>query len=218
MVLRTPHGGTQSAGPQHSQCLEAWLAHVPGLIVVCPATPADSYALLHAAIENPNPVVFVENKALYGVKGEVPEELAAHRVEIGSARIARPGRDVTLVTYGAMLYRSLEAAESAAALGIEVEVLDLRTLQPWDKETVLDSLARTHRVVIVHEAVSEFGVGAEIAATLADQGFDELDAPVVRVGAAFTPSPFAPVLERAFLPDTATIVAALRKVVARAGA
>ena len=182
------------------------------------AVPADSYALLRAAIEDPNPVVFVENKALYGTKGKVPEDLAAHRVEIGRARIARPGRDVTLVTYGAMLYRSLEAAESASALGIEVEVLDLRTLQPWDEATVLDSLARTHRVVIVHEAVTEFGVGAEIAATLVDQGFDELDAPVVRVGAAFTPSPFAPVLERAFLPDTATIVAALQKVVARGSA
>jgi pyruvate dehydrogenase E1 component beta subunit len=211
MVLRTPHGGTQSAGPQHSQCLEAWLAHIPGLIVVCPATPADSYGLLRA-------VVFVENKALYGAKGEVPDELTAHRVEIGSARIARPGRDVTLVTYGAMLYRSLEAAESAAALGIDVEIVDLRTLQPWDKGTVLDSLARTHRAVIVHEAVTEFGVGAEIAATLADQGFDELDAPIVRLGAAFTPSPFAPVLERAFLPDSAALVAALRKVVARGGA
>lgn len=215
MVLRTPHGGTQNAGPQHSQCLEAWLAHVPGLIVVCPATPTDSYGLLRAAISNPNPVVFVENKALYGVKGDVPEPLSSVRIEIGKARIARAGRDVTIVTYGAMLYRSIEAATALALDGIEVEIIDLRTLQPWDKATVLESISRTHRAVIVHEAVTEFGVGAEIAATLADEGFDELDAPIVRVGAAFTPSPFSPMLEKAFLPQLPGVIAAVRKVLAR---
>ena len=215
MVLRTPHGGTQNAGPQHSQCLEAWLAHIPGLIVICPATPSDTYGLLRAAITNPNPVVFVENKALYGVKGNMPDDLAEITAEIGKARIARSGQDITIVTYGAMLYRSLEAAEQLAGNGIEAEVIDLRTLQPWDKAAVLESISRTHRAVVVHEAVTAFGIGAEIAATLVDEGFDELDSPVIRVGADFTPSPFAPQLEAAFLPQTDDIIAAVRKVLVR---
>src|SRR5436190_7949799 len=194
MVVRTPHGGGQSAGPQHSQCLEAWLAHVPGLVVVCPATVPDAYALLHAAIEHPDPVVFVENKTLYGIKGPIDQSTA--KVPIGKARLARRGTDATIVTYGAMLYRAIEAAEMLSREGIEAEIVDLRTLQPWDKETVLESVARTHHVVVAHEAVMAFGIGAEIAATIASDGFDELDGPVVRVGAAFTPVPFAPSLER----------------------
>lgn len=204
MVVRTPHGGGQSAGPQHSQCLEAWLAHVPGLIVVCPATAEDSYGLLRAAIEDPNPVVFVENKALYGLKGSLPDNPTI--VPIGKARVARSGRDVTVICYGAMVYQALEAAKTLAGDGIDVEVVDLRTLQPWDRSTVLDSVARTHHLVIAHEAVTAFGVGAEIAATLAHEGFDELDGPIVRVGAAFAPVPFAPALERRFLPQASDIV------------
>ena len=211
MVLRTPHGGGQSAGPQHSQCLEAWLAHVPGLKVVCPATPADAYGLMRAAIEDPNPVVFVENKALYGVKGLV--ETPAEIVPIGKARIARSGRDASVITYGAMVHRALEAAETLAAQGIEVEVVDLRSLQPWDKKTVLNSVARTHRVVIAHEAVMTFGIGAEIAATIAHEGFDELDAPVLRVGAPFMPSPFAPSLEEPFMPNAKDVIAAVHQLV-----
>jgi pyruvate/2-oxoglutarate/acetoin dehydrogenase E1 component len=210
MVLRTPHGGGQSAGPQHSQCLEAWLAHVPGLKVVCPATPADAYGLLRAAIDDPNPVVFVENKALYGMKGDVSP---ADAVPIGKARIARAGRDASVITYGAMVHRALEAAETLAAQGIELEVVDLRSLQPWDKQTVLDSVARTHRVVIAHEAVTAFGIGAEIAATIAQEGFDELDAPVLRIGAPFMPSPFAPSLEGSFMPGAKDVVAAVRELV-----
>lgn len=210
MVLRTPHGGGQSAGPQHSQCLEAWLAHVPGLKVVCPATPADAYGLLRAAIDDPNPVVFVENKALYGIKGPVSPADAA---PIGKARIARAGRDASVITYGAMVHRALEAAETLAAQGIELEVVDLRSLQPWDKQTVLESVARTHRVVIAHEAVMSFGIGAEIAATIAHEGFDELDAPVLRVGAPFMPSPFAPSLEGPFMPGAKDVVAAVRELV-----
>lgn len=211
MVLRTPHGGGQSAGPQHSQCLEAWLAHVPGLKVVCPATPADAYGLMRAAIEDPNPVVVVENKALYGAKGMVatPAEI----VPIGKARIARSGRDASVITYGAMVHRALEAAQTLAAQGIEVEVVDLRSLQPWDKETVLNSVARTHRVVIAHEAVMSFGIGAEIAATIAHEGFDELDAPVLRVGAPFMPSPFAPSLEGLFMPNAKDVIAAVHELV-----
>lgn len=215
LVLRTPHGGTQNAGPQHSQCLEAWLAHVPGLIVVCPATAADSYALLRAAIDNPNPVVFIEHKALYARSDEVPDDLASYRADIGRASVARAGRDVTIVTYGAMLHRVLEAAAQLAAGGVEAEVIDLRTLQPWDRATVLGSVARTHRAVIVHEAVAQFGIGAEIAATLADEGFDELDGPIVRIGAPFMPSPFAPALEAAYVPTAASVVAAVRRIVTR---
>ena len=212
MVIRTPHGGGQNAGPQHSQCLEAWLAHVPGLVVVCPATVSDAYGLLLAAIAHPDPVVFVENKTLYGVKGELESTGDA---TIGKARIARKGRDATVVTYGAMLYRALEAADLLARDGIEAEIIDLRTIQPWDKAAVLESLSRTHHAVIAHEAVTSFGPGAEIAATLAREGFDDLDGPVVRVGAAFTPVPFAPSLEREYLPSTGNIVAAVHEAMGR---
>ncbi len=209
LVLRTPHGGGLSAGPQHSQCLEAWLCHVPGLKVVCPATPADAYGLLRSAIADPDPVVVVENKALYALKGEVAEPPEA--VPIGRARIARPGRDATIVCYGAALHWSLGAAAQLASEGIEAEVLDLRSLQPWDEAAVLASLARTHRLVIAHEAVEAFGVGAEIAARMADLGFDELDGPILRVGAPFTPVPFAKELEAAYRPDAARIAAAVRR-------
>jgi pyruvate dehydrogenase E1 component beta subunit len=197
-----------SAGPQHSQCLEAWLAHVPGLKVVCAATPADAYGLLRAAIEDPDPVIFIEHKGLYGSKGPVDVSV---RDVIGKAKTVRAGRDVTLVTYGATVHTSLVAAQELAGEGVEVEVIDLRSLQPWDRATVLASLARTHRAVIVHEAVQAFGVGAEIAATIADEGFDELDAPVVRVGAPFMPVPFAKSLEQGYNIGTAAIVKAVRR-------
>ncbi len=212
MVLRTPHGGGLSAGPQHSQCLEAWLAHVPGLKVVCPATAADAYGLLRAAIDDPDPVVVVENKAIYARKEQVEGELAP--VPIGKARIARQGRDVTIVSYGAMVDLALGTAEALAGEGIEVEVLDLRSIQPWDEAAVLESLSRTHRLVVLHEAVEAFGVGAEIVARMADVGFDELDGPIVRVGAPFMPVPFAKVLEDAFRPDRGRLVTAVRRVLA----
>jgi len=208
MVLRTPHGGGLSAGPQHSQCLEAWLAHVPGLKVVCAATPGDAYGLLRAAIADPDPVIFIEHKGLYGSKGGVDRSAPD---AIGKARIVRPGRDATVVTYGATVHTSLAAAQQLAGEGIEVEVIDLRSLQPWDRATVLASVARTHRAVVVHEAVQAFGVGAEIAATIADEGFDELDAPVVRVGAPFMPVPFAKSLEQGYNIGAAGIVSALRR-------
>lgn len=208
MVLRTPHGGGLSAGPQHSQCLEAWLAHVPGLKVVCAATPGDVYGLLRAAIRDPDPVIFIEHKNLYGSKGLV--DVTAREV-IGRAKTVRAGRDVTLVTYGATVHTALLAAQELAREGIDVEVIDLRSLQPWDREAVLASLARTHRAVIVHEAVQAFGVGAEIAATIADEGFDELDAPVVRVGAPFMPVPFAKSLEQGYNVGTASIIKAVRR-------
>ncbi|RSB98181.1 alpha-ketoacid dehydrogenase subunit beta [Bordetella bronchiseptica] len=212
MVVRTPHGGGISAGPQHSQCLEAWFAHIPGLKVVCPSNPADAYGLLKSAIRDPDPVVFVENKALYAAKGEVPDD--AGPISLGQARIARAGRDLTVVSYGAMVHKVERAAEALARDGIEAEVLDLRSIQPWDEAAVLASLRRTHRLLIVHEAVEAFGVGAEIAARMADIGFDELDAPIVRVAAPFVPVPFAPSLEAQYQPQEADIIAAARKLCA----
>jgi pyruvate dehydrogenase E1 component beta subunit len=212
MVVRLPHGGGINAGPQHSQCLEAWLAHVPGLKAVCPATAADAYAMMRAAIDDPDPVIVVENKSLYAVKGELPEPLPS--VEIGKAAVARPGRDATIVIYGAMRATALAAAGTLAAEGIEAEVIDLRSLQPWDEKAVLQSLARTHRLVIAHEAVEAFGVGAEIAARMADIGFDELDGPIVRVGAPFMPVPFAKSLEDRYRPDAARIADAVRRTLA----
>ncbi|WP_353146058.1 alpha-ketoacid dehydrogenase subunit beta [Pollutimonas bauzanensis] len=212
MVVRTPHGGGISAGPQHSQCLEAWFAHIPGLKVICPSNPADAYGLLKSAIYDSDPVVFVENKALYAMKGEVPDD--AGPIPIGKARLVRQGTDVTVVSYGATVQRVERAAKTLANEGIEIEVLDLRSIQPWDEAAVLESLKRTHRLLIVHEAVEAFGVGAEIAARMANIGFDELDAPIVRIGAPFVPVPFAPILEEQYQPQADDVVAAVRELCA----
>lgn len=209
MVLRTPHGGGVNAGPQHSQCLEAWFAHIPGLKVVVPSDAASAYGLLRAAIDDPDPVVFVENKALYSVKGELPETPAV--LPLGQAAIVRPGADATIVCYGSAVRLAQAAATTLAGEGVDAEIIDLRTVQPWDEACVLASLARTHRLVIVHEAVEAFGVGAEIAARMADIGFDELDAPIVRVAAPFMPVPFARPLEAAYLPTAADVIAAVRR-------
>jgi len=212
MVVRMPHGGGINAGPQHSQCLEAWLAHVPGLKVVCPANAASAYALVRAAIDDDDPVVVVENKALYSRKSDLPEPLPI--AKIGRAAIERQGRHVTVVTYGAMVAVALEAAQQLQGEGIDVEVIDLRTLQPWDEDTVLQSLSKTHRLVVCHEAVTAFGVGAEIIARMADVGFDELDGPLVRVGAPFMPPPFAKTLEEWFRPDAERVIAAVKRAIA----
>ena len=210
MVVRTPHGGGLNAGPQHSQCLEAWFAHVPGLKVVIPSNPADAYGLLRSAIADPNPVIFVEHKGLYTTKGSLPEVPPA--VPLGKARTARSGRDVTVATYGAPVAWSLRAAEALAADGIETEVIDLRSLQPWDEAAVFDSVSRTRRLVVIHEAVTPFGPGAEIAARIGERAFGLLKAPIRRVGAEFMPIPFARSLERACLPDDARIAEAVRRV------
>lgn len=209
MVLRTPHGGGLSAGPQHSQCLEAWFAHVPGLKVVCPSGPANAYGLLRAAIADPDPVVFVEHKGLYGQRGEVPDVLAA--IPLGQAATLRPGSDVTVVAYGAAVALALQAAEQLAGDGISLEVIDLQTIQPWDEAAVLASLAKTGHLVVVHEAVEAFGVGAEIAARMADIGFAHLAGPIVRVGAPFMPVPFSAALEMQYRPSVARLVAGVRK-------
>ena len=212
MVLRTPHGGGLGAGPQHSQCLEAWFAHVPGLKVVCPSDPASAYGLLRAAIADPDPVVFVENKALYAMKAEVPAELPV--IPLGQAATLREGRDVSIIAYGAAVHTALAAASQLAGEGVEAEILDLRSIQPWDEQAVLRSLAKTHRLVVVHEAVEAFGVGAEIVARMADIGFDELDGPIVRVGAPFMPVPFSKGLETAYLPSAERVVQAARRTLA----
>jgi acetoin:2,6-dichlorophenolindophenol oxidoreductase subunit beta len=209
LVVRMPHAGGISAGPQHSQCLEAWFAHIPGLKVVCPSNPGDAYGLLRSAIADPDPVIFSENKALYAVKGEIDEPPST--VPIGSAQIAGAGSDVTLVSYGAAVAICIEAARQLAADGIAAEVVNLRSLQPWELDLVLASPAKTHRAVIGHEAVEAFGVGAEIAARLADVGFDELDGPIVRVGPPFMPVPFARALEREYIPSTERIITAVRR-------
>jgi len=208
LVLRTPHGAGLNGGPQHSQCLEAWFAHVPGLRVVVPATVADAYTLLRAAIATPDPVIVVENKALYAMRGELEP---GRPTEVGRAHRDRPGRDVTIVTYGATLYAARAAAEQLAADNIEAEILDLRWIQPWDQAAVLESVTRTGRVVIAHEAVEAFGVGAEIAARIAEDAFDALKAPIVRVGAPFMPTPYAKSLEAAFMVDSGRIAAAVRR-------
>jgi 2-oxoisovalerate dehydrogenase E1 component len=174
-----------------------------------PSTPADTYGLLRAAIQDPNPVVFIENRLLYGMKG--PQPPADHVVPIGTAKVVRPGTDVTVVSVSRMVHEAVAAAEAVAADGIDAEVIDLRTVVPLDMGPILESVARTSRLLIAHEAVVPFGIGAEIAATVAREAFWDLDAPIERVGAAATPPPYAPELERAWLPDRANIADAVRR-------
>jgi pyruvate/2-oxoglutarate/acetoin dehydrogenase E1 component len=210
VVFRMQTGAGKSAGAQHSQSLEAWFAHVPGLKVVMPATVADARDLLLESVRDPNPVVFVENRRLYATKGDVEAE----PLPLGKARVARRGEQVTVVTWGQMLRRCLEAAEGEAGEGASLEVIDLRSLVPLDLETVLTSVRRTGRLLIVHEAVQDFGAGAEIAARVGEQLFDELRTPVRRLGAPAVPMPFSPDLERALLPTSKAISAAARALVA----
>ncbi|HVQ57709.1 MAG TPA: alpha-ketoacid dehydrogenase subunit beta [Solirubrobacterales bacterium] len=204
IVFRMQTGAGKSAGAQHSQSLEAWFAHVPGLKVVLPATVGDARDLLLASVRDPNPVVFVENRRLYSSKGEVEAE----PLPLGKARVARAGEDVTVVTWGQMLRVCLAAAEESEA---SLEVIDLRSLRPLDMETVLASARRTGRLLIVHEAVQEFGAGAEIAARVADELFDELRTPVRRLGAPAVPMPFSPELEKALLPTPNAVATAAQR-------
>jgi 2-oxoisovalerate dehydrogenase E1 component len=212
LTVRTQFGAGRSSGSQHSQSLEALLAHIPGLSVVMPSTPADTYGLLRAAIQDPNPVVFIENRLLYGMKG--PQPRPDHLLPIGSSAIVRGGSDVTVVSISRMVHEAVAASERVAGDGISVEVIDLRTVVPLDIVPVLDSVHKTSRLLIAHEAVVPFGIGAEIAATVAREAFWDLDAPIERVGAAATPPPYAPDLERAWLPDRDDIAAAIRRLVA----
>jgi pyruvate/2-oxoglutarate/acetoin dehydrogenase E1 component len=209
MVVRTQAGAAGGAAAQHSQSLEAWFVHVPGLVVVAPSSPVEAYGLLKTSIRLGDPVLFVEHKRLYAQRESLLA--GAPLPEIGKARVARSGTGVTVIAYSAMVRNALEAAEELDRSGISVEVIDLRTLLPLDMTTIGASIAKTHRVVIAHEAVLNGGVGAEIAARIGYELFDELDAPVTRVGCPFAPIPFAPELERALLPGTANIVRAVRE-------
>ena len=194
LVLRAPDGIIRSAAAQHSQSLEAFFLHIPGIKVVIPSNPADAKGLLKAAIRSEDPVLYFEHKGLFPLKGPVPE--GDHIVPIGKAAISREGSDVTLVSYSLMMHRVLEAAEALEKEGISAEVIDLRTISPLDMETIYKSVAKTHRLVIIHEAVRTGGVGAEIAARVAEEMMDDLDAPIRRLGAPFVPVPFSPSLER----------------------
>ena len=209
IVLRLPSGGGFSGGPFHSQNPESSFAHIPGLKIVCPATPEDAKGLLISAIEDPNPVLFFEHKHLYRrIKGEVPDE--RYTTPFGEARIHRVGEDVTVITWGAMVYTADEAAKQLEADDISVEVLDLRTLIPWDREAVLASVRKCSKVLVLHEDTRTGGFGGEIAATIAEEAFEDLDAPVRRVAAPDCPVPFSPPLEKAFIPQVDDVVRALR--------
>jgi acetoin:2,6-dichlorophenolindophenol oxidoreductase subunit beta len=209
LVVRTQSGAAGGAAAQHSQSLEAWFVHVPGLVVVAPSTPTEAYGLLKSAIRLGDPVLFIEHKRLYTMR----ESLAADAPlpTIGQARIARSGTDITLIAYSAMVQTALGAADALSRLGVSVEVIDLRTLVPLDMATIAASVAKTHRVIVAHEAVLNAGFGAEIAARIGSDLFDELDAPVGRVGCPFAPIPFAPELERALLPDSGALVHAAQE-------
>jgi pyruvate/2-oxoglutarate/acetoin dehydrogenase E1 component len=209
LVIRGPAGGGVHGGPFHSQNPEGYFMNVPGLKIVAPSTPSDAKGLLTAAIRDPDPVIFLEHKFLYRrLKEDVPQ--GEHVVPIGKARVARAGKDIAIITYGAMVHVALEAAENAAADGIDVTVVDLRTLLPLDVGAIVQTAARTGKVIVLHEATRTGGPGAEIAALIAERAFEYLDAPVVRVTAPDTPVPYSPPLEAAFLPDAERVGKAIR--------
>ncbi len=209
MVIRTTCGGGLSAAAQHSQCMEAWFTHIPGIKTVLPATAADAKGLMIAAIRDDNPVVYIEHKQLLFSSGEVPE--GEYLVPLGKADVKREGSDVSIVTWSGMVPKALAAAGLLEKEGINAEIVDLRTLVPLDKETILKSVGKTGKVVIVHEAVRTGGFAGEIAAIIADEGFDLLNAPIKRVTAPDTPVPFSPILEKAYLPSEGKIVTAVKE-------
>ena len=210
MVVRLPSGGGFSGGPFHSQNPESSFAHIPGLKCVCPATPEDAKGLLISAIEDPNPVLYFEHKHLYRrIKADVPEE--RYTVPLGKARTHRQGGDISVITWGAMVHTADEAAQQLESDGISVEIVDLRTIMPWDKTAVLESVRKTSKVLVLHEDTRTGGFGAEIAATIAEDAFEDLDAPVKRITAPDTPVPFSPVLEKAYIPQVEDVVTGLRE-------
>jgi pyruvate/2-oxoglutarate/acetoin dehydrogenase E1 component len=211
IVVRCPSGGGFSGGPFHSQNPESSFAHIPGLKVLCPATPEDAKGLLISAIEDPNPVLYFEHKHLYRrIKGEVPDE--RYTVPIGKARTHQEGDDVSVITWGAMVYTATEAAKELGD-GVSVEIVDLRSIMPWDKQAVLESVRKTSKVLVLHEDTLTGGFGAEIAATIAEEAFEDLDAPVKRIAAPDTPVPFSPALEKAFIPQVEDVVAGLKELI-----
>ncbi|ALN72426.1 alpha-ketoacid dehydrogenase subunit beta [Aureimonas sp. AU20] len=214
LVMRFPAGSGTGAAAQHSQSLEAWLGHVPGLKVLQPATPHDAKGMLLAAIDDPDPVMIFEHKILYKMKGVVPE--GRYTVPIGKALVRREGGDVTVVASAIMVHKALTAAEELAKDGIDVEVVDLRTIRPMDRETIIASVMKTGRLVCVYEGVKTLGIGAEISAMIAEsEAFDYLDAPVIRLGGAESPIPYNPELEKAVVPQVPDIVQAVRALARR---
>ncbi len=212
VVMRFPSGSGTGAAAQHSQSLEAWLGHVPGLKVIQPSTPHDVKGMLLAAIADPDPVMIFEHKLLYKMKGEVPE--GHYTVPIGKAAVRRAGRDVTVVATSIMVHKALAAADELAAEGIDLEVIDLRTIRPMDTATIVESVMKTGRLIAVYEGVKTLGVGAEISAAIAEsEAFDFLDAPIIRLGGAETPIPYNPDLEKAVVPQVPDIVRAARALV-----
>ncbi len=209
MVVRGPSGGGIRAGPFHSQNPEAWFVHVPGLKVVTPATAYDAKGLIKSAIRDNDPVVFFEHKALYRrIKEDLPEE--EYTVPIGKAKIFRQGEDLSIITYGSMVYLARDAADQLAQEGISVEIVDMRTLLPIDEETILASVRKTSKAILLHEDTLTGGVGGEIAARIAECAFDRLDGPIVRIASADTPIPYSPPLEDAFLPSLSTVLGKAR--------
>jgi len=213
LVIRMPYGGDVKGGPFHSQCMEAWFVHTPGLRVVAPAFADDAKGLLVAAIRDPNPVMYFEHKHLYRYRREdVPE--GEHVTEIGRARIVREGSALSVISYGWMLHKCLEAADAVAAGGIVAEVIDLRSLAPLDRDAILGSVRKTGKVLIVHEATRTGGVGAEVAALVAEEAFEGLDGPVMRLASRDAPVPHSPILEKAFQPSVDEIAGAIRRLAA----
>ena len=213
LTITTAGGGGMSAAAQHSQSLEAWLAHIPGLKVAMPASPYDAKGLIVGAIRDDNPTIVVMNKKMLGVKGPVPEELYA--IPMGQANLVREGADITVIAIGRMVVEATKAAATLEAEGISVEIIDPRTVQPLDTPAIIASVKKTNRALVVHEAVEFGGIGAEISAQITEQAFDYLDAPVGRVAAPFSPSPYAPILENSYMPDANRIAAGIRAVVGR---
>jgi 2-oxoisovalerate dehydrogenase E1 component beta subunit len=210
ITVRLPSGGGFSGGPFHSQNPESSFAHIPGLKIVCPATPEDAKGLLVTAIEDPNPVLYFEHKHLYRrLKAEVPDE--RYTTPFGKARIHREGDDVSVITWGAMVHTAADAAQQLEGDGVSVEIVDLRTLVPWDKQAVLESVSKTSKVIVLHEDTHTGGFGGEIAATIAEESFEDLDAPVKRITAPDTPVPFSPPLEKAFIPQVEDVAAGIRE-------
>ena len=215
LTITTGGGAGLSAAAQHSQSLEALLCHIPGLKVVQPSNPYDMKGLMTSCIRENNPTIMIKHKRLLGMQGEVPEE--PYAVPLGVANVLREGTDVTVVGWGRMVNEALAVANKLATEGIEVEVIDPRTLQPLDTETIVKSVRKTNRIIVVHEAVRFGGLGAEIAAQIQEEAFDYLDAPVARIAAPFSPVPFSPVLEQAYLPSADDIEAKIRAIIARPG-
>jgi pyruvate dehydrogenase E1 component beta subunit len=213
LTITTAGGAGMSAAAQHSQSLEAWLAHIPGLKVAMPASPYDAKGLIVGAIRDDNPTIVVLNKKMLGVKGHVPEEL--YSIPFGVANVVREGSSATIVAIGRMVVEAEKAADNLEKDGISVEIIDPRTVQPLDTDTIITSVKKTNRVLVVHEAVEFGGIGAEISSQIQESAFDYLDAPVTRLAAPFAPVPFAPILENAYVPDAPRIEAAVRRLLER---